>query len=427
MALTRDLISLFRINKQRNEWGNWLDDEATWRFINAVGSDSAFIDTMDLELAADFLPILFQDFEFSSKESIGESEANNFLQLLNKNMLINMSDYWIVIPLLNAEATESIEISDNISIVVGEREEKMRALSQIMGLELREVISRFVHTEKSRSTDFFKDPLLVIKINHQRRIVHENAVEIAYYTINFINVLYWGYIAPTHKAGNSKYFLRGERKQVNQHVVIQCVNDSNWGHRPLNFEYNCQFNLDWLNGNAYGSKLASLMNLISFSYEQNGLTNRFLRGIRFFVRGINVRSGHRFFDAESDAILLLNIASECVLIKSQKERNKSRKIKGRLSKLGNIEEVSIESRKLIIEHMINLRGSYVHEGHSNNVDPYMDGKEKLTELEAYKKIVGRFLSDAFELTEKCRSQAVLDGKDIEEIWFQSFQDEENSS
>jgi hypothetical protein len=28
------------------ETDNWLDDEATWRFVNAIGSGSAFINTM---------------------------------------------------------------------------------------------------------------------------------------------------------------------------------------------------------------------------------------------------------------------------------------------------------------------------------------------------------------------------------------------
>jgi hypothetical protein len=109
-------------------------------------------------------------------------------------------------------------------------------------------------------------------------------------------------------------------------------------------------------------------------------------------------------------------------MESQEERNKSRKLKGRLSKLGNIEEVDIESRRLIIERMSSLRGSYVHEGLSNNANSYLDVDENLTELEAYKKIVAKFLCGAFELTEKCRVQAVLHGKDIEEIWFESFQD-----
>jgi len=421
-ALTDDLISLFEINKERNEWGNWLDDEATWRFINAIGSDPSFINIMDLELTADILPTLFNNFEFPSKDSIGASEANDFLQLLNKNMLLNMSDYWIVLPLLIAEATHSIKISDSISILSGTREDKLRGLTQIIGLELHEVESRFEHTEQSRSPSFFADPLLVIKTNHQHRIVHANAVVTAYYAVNFINLLYWGYVAPTHKVESFKRLLRGRRERVNQHAVIQNVNGSNWGHRPLNFEYSCNFNLDWLKEEVHGKRLSDLMNLISFKYEQNGLSSRFLRGIRFFERGINVKSGNRFFDAESDAILLLNIACECILIKSQEERNKSRKIKGRLSKLGNIEGVSVESRRLIIERMSSLRGSYVHEGLSDNVNSFLDSEEKLTELEAYKKIVARFLCGAFEYTEKCCAQAVLDGKNVEEIWFESFQD-----
>ncbi|ETT61794.1 hypothetical protein BSK66_24770 [Paenibacillus odorifer] len=422
MALTEDLISLFEFNQQRNQWDNWLDDEATWRFINAVGSDPSFINIIDTELAADFLTTLFNSFEFPSKESIGTVEANNFLQLLNKNMLINMSDYWIVLPLLNAKATQSIKISDYISILAGEREEKLEKLTKIIGIEPHEAASRFVHTEKSRSPNFFNDPLLVIKINHQHRIVRENAVAIAYYAVNFINVLYWGYVAPTHRAKGHIRLLRDKREHVNQHTVIQCVKGSNWGHQPLNFEYSCNFNLDWLNEEVHGKRLSDLMNLISFKYEQNGLSDRFLRGIRFFARGINVKSGNRFFDSESDAILLLNIASECVLIKSQKENNKSRKIKGRLSKLGNIEEIGVESRRLVIERMSNLRGSYVHEGLSDNKNSFLDGEENLTELEAYKKIVARFLCGAFELTEKCRTQAALDGKDVEDIWFESFQD-----
>lgn len=83
--------------------------------------------------------------------------------------------------------------------------------------------------------------------------------------------------------------------------------------------------------------------------------------------------------------------------------------------------MDIETRKLIIGGMINLRGSYVHEGLSNVMNDRLNGLENLTELEAYKKIVARFLSRAFELTENCRLEASVNGNDIEEIWYQSFQ------
>lgn len=418
MDLIQDLISLFNINKARKKWDHSLEDEATFNFINKVSSDPAFINIMDYELAAIFLPDLFRNLKFPLKEHIGDEEAKNFLATLNECLSSNMSDYWIVVPLIGAKATNSIQIDNELSILAGTRKDKLTELSQMMGLEFSEIESRFIHTERSRSPHFLDDPLLVIKLNHQRSIVNCYAVEIAYYAINFITILYWGYLSPSSKSKSNWRSMKDIKKYTNKHIAIQAISGNNWTHSPLHFEYNCDFSLDWLNLKKYRALLSDLMNLISLTYEQNQLSIRFLRSIRFFVRGINIQNKNQFFDEESDTILLLNIASECILIRAEREDGISKKIRLRLSKLSKTNNIPLHNRENIIKQMSQLRGNYVHRGIPANIkNSFSSNQATSTALYNYKRIVARFLCDAFKLNEEYKAKAACKGTNIEEEFY----------
>ena len=151
------------------------------------------------------------------------------------------------------------------------------------------------------------------------------------------------------------------------------------------------------------------------------LTHRFLRAIRFFAKGIDVKSNHSFFEEDSDAILYLNIAIESVLLNNQEEGNKSRKIKGRLSRLGQLNGTDIESTKKIIGKMIQARGGYVHEGLEYYSKFQRDNfgnrtKEELDDLDLFKKIIAAFLADSYQHVGRCKIDAEKQKKELFDVW-----------
>jgi len=121
---------------------------------------------------------------------------------------------------------------------------------------------------------------------------------------------------------------------------------------------------------------------------------------------------------EADRILLLNIATESVLLK-QNEDGKSSGIRKRLAALGDVENLKIKDRKDIIYRMTGLRGGYVHEGVLLNEvsNSTRNGEDLMTDLNNYSRMLARFLSKAYVLTEEMKLNAIKLNKNIEEQWF----------
>nr|WP_261800534.1 HEPN domain-containing protein [Paenibacillus sp. PAMC21692] len=408
---------LVQLNKQRNEWNNWLDDEATWKFVYSLTEEERFKEIMDYELSADFLPFIFQQFNIQSNDVNHIEVFSDLMDLLYRNLKINVSDDWIMIPLIDAELGKSIEINKSAFVIAGDRADKINEISHLVGIDSKELTTRTEHTENSRSPDFLHDPLLMLKTTHQQQIVQRSAESIAFYAVNFLNVLYWGHIFPKFTASRFNVLNLHKKRHINQHLVIQNINGSRWGHRPIQFDYSCKFELDWLNDDVMKERFGQLMRLNHINFKHNELSERFLRGIRFFVRAIYTKNNNRFFDMEADRILLLNIATECVLLQ-QNEELKSAKLKRRLARLGDLEDLRLKDRKDIIYRMTGLRGGYVHEGvllyEVNNSS--RNDKDLMTDLNNYCRMVARFLSKAYVLTEESNISASENHKDIEE-WF----------
>jgi len=418
VSLKKTYCELVQLNKQRNEWGSWLDDEVTWKFVSSLNEEERFKTIMDPELAADFLPGIFKAFNIKSDDVNHIDIFPEFINLLYQNLKINVSDDWVIIPLIDAELEKSIEINENAFVIAGERLDRINEISELIGIDSNELANRIEHTETSRSPDFLRDPLLMLKITHQQQIVQRSAENIAFDAVNFLNILYWAHIFPKYAISDFNRLFSRRKRQINKHLVIQNINGARWGHRPIQFNYSCKFGLNWLNDNVMKERFGQLMKLNDINTVHNELSERFLRGIRFFVRAIYTKNSNRYFDMEADRILLLNIATESVLLK-QNEDGKSSGIRKRLAALGDVENLKIKDRKDIIYRMTGLRGGYVHEGVLLNEvsNSTRNGEDLMTDLNNYSRMLARFLSKAYVLTEEMKLNAIKLNKNIEEQWF----------
>ena len=246
MALIDDVLKLLEINRERRKWDGWLDDKETWTLVNKISKDEKFYPIFDWELTADFFSYVFEELKIPEKKQFTQKDAEEFLDLLYKNLEVNVKDYWIVLPLNRSSLEQSIQLNDNLWIITGTPEEKKETLRLMIGLEPKESLFRFEHTEKSRSPEFFSYPLLIKKMCHQFNVVKKSSEFWSYYAVSMLKVVYYAFIYPDNKLGILSFLgVSGEEERPNQHVVIQCIG-SNWRHLPLRYDYACNFKLDWL-------------------------------------------------------------------------------------------------------------------------------------------------------------------------------------
>jgi hypothetical protein len=226
---------------------------------------------MDHELAADFLPGIFKEFNIKSDDVNHIEVLPDIIDLLYQNLKINVSDDWVIIPLIDAELDKCIEINGNAFVIAGKRGDKINEISELIGIDRNELATRIEHTETSRSPDFLRDPLLKLKVTHQQQIVQRSAESIAFDAVNFLNVLYWAQVFPEFPIPEFNRLFSRRKRHINKHLVIQSINGSRWGHRSIQFNYSCKFGLGWLNDNVMKERFGQLMKLNDINTEHNEL------------------------------------------------------------------------------------------------------------------------------------------------------------
>lgn len=415
-------LDLIKFNKTREKWNADLSDPKTSQLVYTLMNDIEFFQIMDAELLENVLESIFVDLGFINKEDFTREDATIFVNQIKRNLEINVKDYFVLIPVLGAHLSETIEISGELAVIAGDRNNKIGDIARLTGYNIQLIDDNLQHTERSRSKFFLHHPLILLKVRHQFGTVLNNSEFLGFYLMNFIKLIYWSYVYPGYK---KKGILEGFKtieevesdkiKNVNRHVVV--LGESNWGHRPISFDYDFKYSLDWLNDEKFSVIFLSLINLVDLKKIPTEIGSMFLRAIRMFNNSIRSgsNSSNRFYDIEADMILMLTIAAETVLLKSQEERSKQKKVRGRLMRLTNLYDINYKEEHIrdLINQMYRVRSGYVHEGIYQG---YSEISSPEKDIEIYRKIIGRILCDANDHTENVLNISENSREPEKEIW-----------
>lgn len=188
--LAKKVLFLLRYNHTRENWNCGLEDKETWKVVTAIAQHNEFSEIIDIEDTEGWLVDIFKWLNFKDKYMFELDDALTVLELLKKNLEINMNDYWVVFPLMNATLNDTICLDESIYIIGGDKEHKLNQLKQVTNIPLQELDSRFEHTMRSRSPVFLSHPIIAIKIRHQYSSVSRIASDCAFYAISLLNVMY---------------------------------------------------------------------------------------------------------------------------------------------------------------------------------------------------------------------------------------------
>lgn len=402
--LAKKILFLLSYNNNRENWSCGLEDKETWKVITAIAQHNEFSEIIDIEDTEGWLIDIFKWLNFKDKNMFELDDALTVLELLKKNSEINMGDYWVVFPLVNATLDDTICLNESIYIIGGDKEHKLNQLVQVTNLPIQELVSRFEHTIRSRSPIFLSHPIIAIKVRHQYSSVNRIASDCAFYAISLLNVMYKAYIYPSYENTEIDFVFRqliekgniSDYDKLNEHIAIH--GEKNWTHIPINFSYNCNFNLEWLKNEEH---MGRFVNLYSWSQETNDvneLKERFLRAIKFFMKSINFGKESNSLDSESDSVLYINIAAEVMLLKKNEDKHtRKKKLSFLLEHLVTIEGIAQNS---VINKVCKSRNEFVHDGldyiddyfYRNEIDPFEKEAKGKTDLEVFIKIIAILIS-----------------------------------
>ncbi|WP_339217745.1 hypothetical protein [Ornithinibacillus sp. FSL M8-0202] len=433
--LAKRVLFLLRYNHDRKNWSCGLEDKETWKVITTIAQHKEFSEIIDIEDTEGWLIDIFNWLNFKDKNMFELNDALSVLELLKKNLEINIGDYWVVFPLVNATLNDTICLDESIYIIGGDdKKHKLNQLKQITNLPAQELDSRFEHTIRSRSPIFLSHPIIAIKIRHQYSSVNRIASDCAFYAVSLLNVMYRAYIYPNFE--NTKISVgfrqliknRGliDYDKINRHIAIH--GEKNWIHIPLNFNYNCSFDLEWLKNREHTKRFISLYRWSQETNDVDELKARFLRSLKFFMKAINFGKRSNSLDSESDAVLYINIAAEVMLLKKNEDKHIRKKkltfLLDHLVTLGQLDQASA------IDKVCKSRNEFVHDGldyiddyfYRNKVDPFKKEAKGKTDLEVFIRIIAILTSKSDYYIQYAIENRKHSNFNAKESWFNLLSD-----
>jgi len=240
-----------------------------------------------------------------------------------------------------------------------------------MLIEYEKCADMFEHTKNSRSRDFFKHNLLLIKIEDQTSHVKSKAITIAIRTIYLMHVLYW-----TQNTTEDVFFsikkLSSNFLEENHHVVIMSNDEWRCGHgNSFNGVPKCQIDLQFLEVEENQTTFSHLFTEF-FLNPGDELTRRFVNSLILLNRGF-----HFEFKNDNDLATLLYTTSAEALLTEQKNEKRLR-FAAILSKLIHIEGKTRLEIANILDSVYYKRNDFVHAGKSPFYEYREDEEDDLT-------------------------------------------------
>jgi hypothetical protein len=313
---------------------------------------------------------------------INENDIEGIVTKIVENLKSNVADHLIVIPLQSAQFKNLIKI-DNLSFIPQNysRKDKLKIIARLSKKTLFETTWIAEHTEKSRSQDFFKYPLLCIKQTHQTSTVHYNSLNIAKIIIYAIRCFYYGNIAKTTEDKTSIIVSYEERNQKEaSHLAIYSKETWRQNHKPLNFDVSVPFDISWLDTKEMKQKFKKFIERIYFDGNLDDFNVCFLNSLILFNDSIKQNTS-------ISTIITMTIAESILTRNRNEKRLRVSAIIPRLMKYPKDKQSKI-SRDF--DELYHKRNNFVHSGQSVTIDFNFENSEP-TILEAGRKIIAKLI------------------------------------
>ncbi|WP_026706639.1 HEPN domain-containing protein [Flavobacterium soli] len=293
----------------------------------------------------------------------------------------NLADHVIVVPIQSAQFNNVFRI-DNLTFIPQNysRQDKLKIIARSAKKTLAETVSIADHTEKSRSQDFLKYPLLLIKQTHQTSTVHYSSLNIAKIIIYSIRCFYYGNIHKTSKDKTS--FLSWAQTSLVEASHLAIYSKENWrqNHKPLNFDVSVPFDLNWLEDKEMSKKFKNFLKRIYFEKSLDDFNVSFLNALILFNESIKQNTS-------ISTIITMTIAESILTRNRNEKRLRISAIIPRLMKLPKNRQKQVARD---FDELYQKRNNFVHSGESVSINYDFETSEP-TILEQGRKIIAQLI------------------------------------
>lgn len=311
-------------------------------------------------------------------ENIGAEEVENLIQDIKKCFDLNKQKHYLVVPLQNSTLKKDFTFDRFYFLKEDEEDILIQKISELSQIDMGRVSDFLEHTKKSRSKDFLKSNLLVIKVENQTENIRRSAYQIAQNAIDSILLLHAGI---EHQMSAKDLFHPNLGwLEKNSHVAILSTDGWRCGHGfDWQAHLSCDVDLDFFEDEVVQQKFVEFYNLFNFK-STDEFTYRFYNSFSLYSKARVQRIEQK---ENSVALLLYLTAIESLVTEGRNEKRlRVSAITPKLIQYRDITQADL-SRKL--NDMYTRRNNFVHAG----TGAYW--RDETEELELLEKVVAKLI------------------------------------
>ncbi len=314
---------------------------------------------------------------------INEDEAEIIVKSLQEILTQNLADHLIIVPIPSAKFNNRIKI-DNLIFIPQDysRELKLKIIAKFAKKTIRETEWIADHTEKSRSGDFLKYPLLCIKQNEHTTTIHYSALNLAKIVIYSIRCFYFGNIYNSKKDRSDILLDFCVQKPLKEASHLATYSKENWrqNHKPLNFDVSMPYDLNWLEDKELGNKFKLFIQSIYLNGNLDDFNLSFLNSLILYNESIKQNN--------SISTIITMTIGESILTRNRNEKRlRISAITPRLLNYPKNEQKSISKN---LDELYQKRNNFVHSGEAVSINYDFESSEPNL-LESARQIMARLI------------------------------------
>lgn len=310
-----------------------------------------------------------------------EDDLDELLIYIENHFNINKDEHFLIFPLQGSGLNKDISFSNFHLLSEKNEEEILQQISIITQIEYNAVKDFLDHTKKSRSKDFLKSNIMIIKVENQTQNVDRSAYQMAQFAVYLFKLIHSAY------GMESSIFRMAEGwEEENSHVAILAKDNWRCGHGfSWNAHLKCKIDIDFMSEEKYQRIFGFLFDTVT-KKEKDILTDKFINALILYGKANVQNSEYRDTDL---AILLYITALESLLTEGRNE--KRLRLSAIVPRIINCEEKNITEISVLLEKLYTSRNNFLHAGQSS----YYSRRDE--DIEYLEKITALVILRCFEL------------------------------
>jgi hypothetical protein len=314
------------------------------------------------------------------KETV-EDDLDDLISYIENHFNINKDEHFLVFPLQGSGLEKDVSFLSFHLITQKDEKEILQQVSDITHIDYYEVKSSLDHTRKSRSKDFLKSNLMIIKVENQTENVSRFAYQMAQFSVDILKLLHSAF-----GMKSSIFRKAGGWEEENSHVAILAKDGWRRGHGfSWNAQLMCEIDIDFMAEEKYQQIFCLLFDAVT-KKETDALTDKFINSLILYGKATVQKSKYNDVDL---ALLLYITALESLLTEGFNE--KRLRLSAIVPRMIDFEGRSISEVSEPLEKLYSSRNNFLHAGQSS----YFSRRDE--EMEFLERVTALVILKCFEL------------------------------